>query len=221
MRCRSAASGDGNARNLASIRSDCRLTPSRRSANGRRRRGNPSLLSARFRTVAHRVSPSRPRTATPARSEDRAAGVPNGHPTRAVRRGRLFICAPVAQLDRAPGFEPVGRGFKSLRARQDRRRLRDGETSNFELRTSNGGGRLRRRRSFYCSEARTQTVRILSSKFAVRSSEFGFAEATQSRRRAAFAPVAQLDRALASGAKGRRFESCRARYPPSLREGGT
>ena len=25
--------------------------------------------------------------------------------------------APVAQLDRAPGFEPVGRGFKSLRAR--------------------------------------------------------------------------------------------------------
>ena len=30
------------------------------------------------------------------------------------------------------------------------------------------------------------------------------------------APVAQLDRALASGAKGRRFESCRARHPPSL-----
>jgi hypothetical protein len=27
-----------------------------------------------------------------------------------------------------------------------------------------------------------------------------------------FAPVAQLDRALASGAKGRRFESCRARH---------
>ena len=27
-------------------------------------------------------------------------------------------CAPVAQLDRAPGFEPVGRGFKSLRAHQ-------------------------------------------------------------------------------------------------------
>jgi hypothetical protein len=25
--------------------------------------------------------------------------------------------APVAQLDRAAGFEPVGRGFKSLRAR--------------------------------------------------------------------------------------------------------
>ena len=40
--------------------------------------------------------------------------------------GRLFIggvfaveslgCAPVAQLDRAAGFEPVGRGFESLRA---------------------------------------------------------------------------------------------------------
>src|SRR5436189_5893064 len=28
---------------------------------------------------------------------------------------------------------------------------------------------------------------------------------------AEYAPVAQLDRALASGAKGRRFESCRAR----------
>jgi len=27
------------------------------------------------------------------------------------------ICAPVAQLDRATGFEPVGRGFESLRAR--------------------------------------------------------------------------------------------------------
>jgi hypothetical protein len=27
--------------------------------------------------------------------------------------------APVAQLDRAAGFEPVGRGFKSLRARQN------------------------------------------------------------------------------------------------------
>ncbi len=26
--------------------------------------------------------------------------------------------APVAQLDRVTGFEPVGRGFESLRARQ-------------------------------------------------------------------------------------------------------
>ena len=29
-----------------------------------------------------------------------------------------FACAPVAQLDRAPAFEAVGRGFESLRARQ-------------------------------------------------------------------------------------------------------
>ncbi len=28
-------------------------------------------------------------------------------------------CAPVAQLDRASDFESVGRGFESLRARQD------------------------------------------------------------------------------------------------------
>jgi hypothetical protein len=31
---------------------------------------------------------------------------------------KSFRCAPVAQLDRAAGFEPVGRGFESLRARQ-------------------------------------------------------------------------------------------------------
>ena len=31
----------------------------------------------------------------------------------------ISLCAPVAQLDRAPGFEPVGRGFKSLRARHN------------------------------------------------------------------------------------------------------
>lgn len=30
----------------------------------------------------------------------------------------LFICAPVAQLDRVPGFEPGCREFESLRARQ-------------------------------------------------------------------------------------------------------
>src|SRR3954464_10419644 len=32
-------------------------------------------------------------------------------------RSRIASDAPVAQLDRAAGFEPVGRGFKSLRAR--------------------------------------------------------------------------------------------------------
>src|SRR5579871_4208143 len=30
----------------------------------------------------------------------------------------LVDCAPVAQVDRAAGFEPVGREFESLRARQ-------------------------------------------------------------------------------------------------------
>ena len=30
----------------------------------------------------------------------------------------LWCCAPVAQLDRAPDFESVGRGFESLRACQ-------------------------------------------------------------------------------------------------------
>ena len=29
-----------------------------------------------------------------------------------------FLYAPVAQLDRVSGFEPDGRGFESLRARQ-------------------------------------------------------------------------------------------------------
>jgi hypothetical protein len=29
---------------------------------------------------------------------------------------RLIVFAPVAQLDRAPGYEPGGRGFESLRA---------------------------------------------------------------------------------------------------------
>ena len=31
----------------------------------------------------------------------------------------MRIDAPVAQLDRAIGFEPIGRGFESLRARQN------------------------------------------------------------------------------------------------------
>src|SRR5204862_4952227 len=36
----------------------------------------------------------------------------------ATRHRLHSIDAPVAQLDRATGFEPVGRGFDSLRARQ-------------------------------------------------------------------------------------------------------
>ena len=39
---------------------------------------------------------------------------------RGAVKARKRRCAPVAQLDRAPGFEPVGRGFKSLRARQQK-----------------------------------------------------------------------------------------------------
>ena len=48
-----------------------------------------------------------------------------GRPARAFRRERRYsrpafrgMCAPVAQLDRASGFEPEGRGFESLPACQ-------------------------------------------------------------------------------------------------------
>ena len=43
--------------------------------------------------------------------------------------------APVAQLDRAPGFEPVGRGFKSLRAHQS---FIGGRTQHIRARSSAG-----------------------------------------------------------------------------------
>src|SRR3984885_14925966 len=42
---------------------------------------------------------------------------------RRVRIGIEFL-APVAQLDRAIGFEPIGRGFESLRARHSFKPLR-------------------------------------------------------------------------------------------------
>ena len=35
-----------------------------------------------------------------------------------IYNAKSFKVAPVAQLDRVPGFEPGGRGFESLRARQ-------------------------------------------------------------------------------------------------------
>src|SRR5437667_782459 len=44
------------------------------------------------------------------------ADFPIRNPQSAIRNPQWS--APVAQLDRAAGFEPVGRGFKSLRARQ-------------------------------------------------------------------------------------------------------
>ena len=37
--------------------------------------------------------------------------------TRVVQNERSVTDAPVAQLDRASGYEPEGREFKSLRAR--------------------------------------------------------------------------------------------------------
>jgi hypothetical protein len=37
---------------------------------------------------------------------------------------RLYDRAPVAQVDRAAGFEPVGREFESLRARQKAKALK-------------------------------------------------------------------------------------------------
>ena len=48
---------------------------------------------------------------------------PQASPTRKRPSGAEHVtldvlCAPVAQLDRAAGFEPVGRGFESLRAHQ-------------------------------------------------------------------------------------------------------
>jgi hypothetical protein len=44
--------------------------------------------------------------------------------------------APVAQLDRVPGYEPGGREFESLRARQRIHRLKPGfpKTTRFTIR---------------------------------------------------------------------------------------
>ena len=40
-----------------------------------------------------------------------------GNPVLSVVRKQLFLkCAPVAQLDRASGYEPEGRQFESVRA---------------------------------------------------------------------------------------------------------
>ena len=40
------------------------------------------------------------------------------HPLQPAGCNGFSPCAPVAQLDRAPDFESVGRGFESLRAYQ-------------------------------------------------------------------------------------------------------
>ncbi len=51
--------------------------------------------------------------------------------------------APVAQVDRATGFEPVGRGFESLRARQETKQLQGQLASRFSLLTATGSGTLK------------------------------------------------------------------------------
>ena len=44
---------------------------------------------------------------------------PITHPIKILKKTpKIFNYAPVAQLDRAPDFESVGRGFESLRAYQ-------------------------------------------------------------------------------------------------------
>jgi hypothetical protein len=92
--------------------------------------------------------------------------------------------APVAQMDRATGFEPVGRGFDSLRAHQPsltlpgQRELRLASQPSRELATG-----------IRCGHQ--PAVSVDSEVFT-------------------HAPVAQLDRATVSEAVGRRFDSCRA-----------
>jgi hypothetical protein len=46
--------------------------------------------------------------------------VAKGGVSRGRESAKLTGHAPVAQLDRAPGFEPGGRRFESVRARQNR-----------------------------------------------------------------------------------------------------
>ena len=41
----------------------------------------------------------------------------NGGSIRSICGRKHFHCAPVAQLDRVAGSDPVGRGFESLQAR--------------------------------------------------------------------------------------------------------
>src|SRR5215467_9114903 len=49
------------------------------------------------------------------------AGALGTGPNRPLRRIESSSRAPVAHLDRVPGYEPGGREFESLRARQDSR----------------------------------------------------------------------------------------------------
>src|SRR4030095_2137707 len=51
-----------------------------------------------------------------------------------------YKLAPVAQLDRVPGYEPGGRGFESCRARQINQRVRSIWSSPFFLALANFWG---------------------------------------------------------------------------------
>ena len=62
------------------------------------------------------TTPERKRRRSRAVAKGRAAIGPRAIPPSPPRY--RFAYAPVAQLDRAPGYEPGGRGFESLRARQ-------------------------------------------------------------------------------------------------------
>ena len=112
----------------------------------------------------------------------------------------MLVRAPVAQLDRAPDFESVGRRFESCRARHP---------------ACEGHGATERLRSravrYSAPRARRARDGVLRQHVAA-AQVACFTDACRSPH----APVAQLDRALASGAKGRRFESCRAYQPPLI-----
>ena len=97
--------------------------------------------------------------------------------------GMMHVRAPVAQLDRAPDFESVGRRFESCRARQP---VIKSQNPKPKTQSPTGGDMT------------------FGLGFGIWGLGFGVWDFPN-------APVAQLDRASASGAEGHRFESCRAR----------
>jgi hypothetical protein len=108
--------------------------------------------------------------------------------------------APVAQLDRATGFEPVGRRFESCRAHQPSLTIH-AKVAHRSAKREGGPARANELRL-----AGQLLVRRSTKRERGRSMDLRFGGFT-------YAPVAQLDRATASGAVGHRFESCRAHQP--------
>ena len=92
------------------------LMPTRRG--GRVVEGAPLLRA--YGSKAHRGFESLPLRQYSAKDWDgTAAGMALLDPCVNIRRPAICgPAAPVAQLDRAPGYEPGGREFESLRARQ-------------------------------------------------------------------------------------------------------